>query len=122
MARGSAQIGDKTLLDAIVPALDKIEQLSQNGRHDLEAAFHAASEVATAAIEGTRNWPAKRAVNPTPVTASIGTLDPGIVAVAMMLTAVANDFDQISRANKPRINSKNFHFNPPSQKPIPPQP
>jgi dihydroxyacetone kinase/dihydroxyacetone kinase-like protein len=31
MARGSAQVGDKTLLDALVPALDKIEELSRNG-------------------------------------------------------------------------------------------
>jgi dihydroxyacetone kinase-like protein len=95
MARGSAQIGDKTLLDAIVPALDRIEQLSQNGRHDLEAAFHAASEVATAAIEGTRNWPAKRGRQSYAGDRTIGTLDPGIVAVATMLTAVANEFDQI---------------------------
>jgi dihydroxyacetone kinase len=95
MARGSAQIGDKTLLDAIVPALDKSEHLSQNGRHDLEAAFHAASEVATAAIEGTRNWPAKRGRQSYAGDRTIGTLDPGIVSVATMLTAVANEFDQI---------------------------
>ena len=95
MARGSAQIGDKTLLDAIVPALDKIEQLSQNGQHDLKAAFHAAAEVATAAIEGTRNWTAKRGRQSYAGDRTIGTLDPGIVAVATMLTAVANEFDQI---------------------------
>ena len=95
MARGSAQVGDKTLLDAIVPALDKIEQLSQNGQHDLKAAFHAAAQVATAAIEGTRNWTAKRGRQSYAGDRTIGTLDPGIVAVATMLTAVANEFDQI---------------------------
>ena len=31
MARGNAQVGDKTLLDAIVPALDKIEELCREG-------------------------------------------------------------------------------------------
>jgi phosphoenolpyruvate---glycerone phosphotransferase subunit DhaL len=95
MARGSAQVGDKTLLDAVVPALDKIEELSRNGEKELKPTFEAASEAATAAVEGTRNWPAKRGRQSYAGDRTIGTLDPGIVAVAMMLTAVANEFDQI---------------------------
>ena len=93
MARGSAQTGDKTLLDAIVPALDKIEELSEMDQGDFRSAFQAASEVATAAVEGTRNWPAKRGRQSYAGDRTIGTLDPGIVAVAMMLTAVANEFE-----------------------------
>ncbi len=92
MARGGAQVGDKTLVDAIVPALDKVEELSQ-GQGDLKSAFQAASEVATAAVEGTRNWPAKRGRQSYAGDRTIGTLDPGIVAVAMMLTAVADELD-----------------------------
>ena len=95
MARGNAQVGDKTLLDAVVPALDKIEELSRNGEHDLKSALEAASESAIAAVEGTRNWPAKRGRQSYAGDRTIGTLDPGIVAVAMMLAAVANEFDQI---------------------------
>jgi len=95
MARGSAQIGDKTLLDAIVPALDKIDEFSSSAQDDLKSAFQAASEVATAAIEGTRHWPARRGRQSYAGDRTIGTLDPGIVAVAMMLSAVANEFDQI---------------------------
>jgi dihydroxyacetone kinase phosphoprotein-dependent L subunit len=95
MARGSAQLGDKTLLDAIVPALDKVEELSRDGTHDLKSALEAASEVATAAVEGTRQWPAKRGRQSYAGDRTVGTLDPGIVAVAMMLTAVASEFDQI---------------------------
>jgi dihydroxyacetone kinase-like protein len=92
MARGSAQTGDKTLLDAIVPALDKFEELSQHRESDFRSAFQAASEVATAAVEGTRHWPAKRGRQSYAGERTIGTLDPGIVAVAMMLTAVAQEF------------------------------
>jgi dihydroxyacetone kinase phosphoprotein-dependent L subunit len=95
MARGSAQVGDKTLLDAIVPALDKVEELSSDGKHDLKSTLEAAAEVATAAVEGTRQWPAKRGRQSYAGDRTVGTLDPGIVAVAMMLTAVANEFDQI---------------------------
>jgi phosphoenolpyruvate---glycerone phosphotransferase subunit DhaL len=93
IARGGAQVGDKTLVDAIVPALDKVEELSQEGQGDLKSAFQAASVVATAAVEGTRNWPAKRGRQSYAGDRTIGTLDPGIVAVAMMLTAVADELD-----------------------------
>jgi phosphoenolpyruvate---glycerone phosphotransferase subunit DhaL len=93
MARGGAQIGDKTLLDAIVPGLDKVEELCQSGQTDFKSVFEAASVVANAAIEGTRNWPAKRGRQSYAGDRTIGTLDPGIVAVAMMLTAVAQELE-----------------------------
>jgi phosphoenolpyruvate---glycerone phosphotransferase subunit DhaL len=93
MARGNAQVGDKTLLDAIVPALDKLEEFSQDGQGDFKSAFRSASEAATAAVEGTRGWPAKRGRQSYAGDRTIGTLDPGIVAVATMLTAVANEFE-----------------------------
>jgi dihydroxyacetone kinase phosphoprotein-dependent L subunit len=93
MARGGAQVGDKTLLDAIIPALDKVEELCKNGQCDFKSAFQTASEVATAAVEGTRHWPAKRGRQSYAGDRTIGTLDPGIVAVAMMLTAVAHEID-----------------------------
>jgi phosphoenolpyruvate---glycerone phosphotransferase subunit DhaL len=97
MARGNAQVGDKTLLDAIVPALDKLEELNREGESNFKSAFQVASEVATAAVEGTRNWPAKRGRQSYAGERTVGTLDPGIVAVAMMLAAVANDFEQPGR-------------------------
>jgi phosphoenolpyruvate---glycerone phosphotransferase subunit DhaL len=93
MARGNAQVGDKTLLDAVVPALDKLEELSREGEGDFKSAFQAASEVATAAVEGTRNWPARRGRQSYAGERTVGTLDPGIVAVAIMLAAVAHDFE-----------------------------
>ena len=93
MARGGAQVGDKTLLDAIVPALDKFEEVCQAGQGGFKSALQAASEVATAAIEGTRQWPAKRGRQSYAGDRTIGTLDPGIVAVAMMLTAVAKELE-----------------------------
>ncbi len=93
MARGSAQVGDKTLLDAIVPALDKVEELNQGGNFDFRSVILAASEVATAAVETTRTWPAKRGRQSYAGDRTIGTLDPGIVAVATMMTAAAKELD-----------------------------
>jgi phosphoenolpyruvate---glycerone phosphotransferase subunit DhaL len=93
MARGNASQGDKTLLDALIPATDKLEEYLHNAPEDLVAAIQAAAAVAEEAIEGTRNWPAKRGRQSYAGDRTIGTLDPGIVAVAMMLRAVAVQLD-----------------------------
>lgn len=88
MARGQANVGDKTLIDAIVPALDKLEEFSRQEPNDVVAAVRAASDAATAAIEGTRNWVAKRGRASYAGERTIGCLDPGVVAVAMMGQAI----------------------------------
>ena len=89
MARGNAAQGDKTLLDALIPAVDKLEEYSRTAPGDLVPAFRAAASAAEDAIEGTRQWTAKRGRQSYAGDRTIGTLDPGIVAVAMMLRAVA---------------------------------
>jgi dihydroxyacetone kinase-like protein len=91
MARGNAVQGDKTLLDALIPAVDQLEEHGRTAPGDLLPAFQAAASVAEDAIEGTRQWPAKRGRQSYAGDRTIGTLDPGIVAVAMMLKAVAVD-------------------------------
>jgi len=89
IARGNASQGDKTLLDALIPAADKLEEYARLAPEDLVPAVEAAASVAEDAIEGTRQWPAKRGRQSYAGDRTIGTLDPGIVAVAMMLRAVA---------------------------------
>jgi phosphoenolpyruvate---glycerone phosphotransferase subunit DhaL len=89
IARGNASQGDKTLLDALIPATDRFEEYTHQAPEDLVAAIQAAAAVAEEAIEGTRNWPAKRGRQSYAGDRTIGTLDPGIVAVATMLRAVA---------------------------------
>jgi len=98
MARGSASQGDKTLLDAIIPAIDKIEEASKNHPEDVLDALRAASEAATAAIEGTRNWVAKRGRASYAGERTIGTLDPGVVAVATMATAVVRELESAEKS------------------------
>jgi dihydroxyacetone kinase-like protein len=92
-ARGGASPGDKTLLDAVIPALDKIEEVSKTNSDDVAGAMHAAAEAATAAIEGTRNWVAKRGRASYAGERTIGTLDPGVVAVATMAAAVVKELE-----------------------------
>ena len=89
MQRGGAGLGDKTLLDAIAPATDKLEEWSRRDIQDTLGALQSAGDAATEAIESTRGWIAKRGRQSYAGERSIGTLDPGIVAVATMVQAVA---------------------------------
>jgi len=88
MARGGASAGDKTMLDALIPAVAKIEEFSRNDTADFGEALRAASRAARASVEQTRQWPAKRGRQSYSSERTIGTLDPGIVAIALMLEAL----------------------------------
>lgn len=88
MARGGAQLGDKTLLDALAPVTDKLEEWSKNDSVNILDAFQAATDIATEKIEATRGWIAKRGRQSFTGERSIGTLDPGIVAVATMMQEI----------------------------------
>jgi len=92
-ARGGASAGDKTLLDAVIPAIDKIEEISKTNPDDVSGALHAAADAATAAIEGTRNWVAKRGRASYAGERTIGSLDPGVVAVATMASAIVKELE-----------------------------
>ena len=89
MTRGKSDVGDKTLLDALVPAVDVLEaQLS--GGADAAAAIGAAARTARERAEATREMIAKRGRASYTGERSIGTLDAGAVAVAVMFEALAS--------------------------------
>ena len=83
-ARGGAELGDKTLLDALAPATDCLEEHARAGESDLLVALVDAANKANDAVEGTRDWLAKRGRQYFVGERTRGTLDPGIVAVATM--------------------------------------
>lgn len=86
--RGSTDLGDKTLLDALVPAIDTIEkQLA--GDADAAAIMTAAATVAREQAEATRSMQAMRGRASYTGERSIGSLDAGAVAVAVMFEALA---------------------------------
>lgn len=103
MARGGAQLGDKTLLDALNPAIDKLEEWGHKDQQDLLAAFEAASEAATATVEATRDWIARRGRQSFTGERSRGTLDPGIVAVATMMQAATEALKATHAAGKEKV-------------------
>jgi dihydroxyacetone kinase-like protein len=92
--RGNSDVGDKTLLDSLVPAVDAFAQAvdTQTSPKDIVRAF--ATEARSGA-EGTRQLQARRGRASYAGERSVGALDPGAVAVAVMAEAVANAWKTI---------------------------
>ncbi len=87
MKRGGAELGDKTLLDALNAIVISLEESLQAGTPLLEA-FKKASDAAVETRETTKGWVAKRGRQSFTGDRSIGTYDPGIVAVGDMSKAI----------------------------------
>lgn len=90
--RGGAEIGDKTLIDALAPIHVVIKEYS--GKSDVPSGevLKQVTQVANEAIDRTRDWVAKRGRQSFTGERSIGTPDPGIVAIATMLNDVCKEF------------------------------
>jgi dihydroxyacetone kinase phosphoprotein-dependent L subunit len=92
-ARGKSDVGDKTLLDALVPAVDTLEDRARGGASAADA-LKAAALVAREQAEATRPMLAKRGRAAYTGERSIGTLDAGAVAVAVMFEALAEQWSK----------------------------
>jgi len=94
--RGGADLGEKTLLDALVPAVEQLRtSLAEGGtsRAEVAAAIRAAAVSAREAAEATRELIAQRGRAAYSGERSIGTLDAGAVAIAVMLEQLAETWD-----------------------------
>lgn len=99
-ARGHAELGDKTLLDALVPATDALqEQIAVNA--DAAAALATIAGVARARAEETITMQARRGRASYTGERSIGSLDAGAVAVAVMLERLAEAWPGRSTPDHP---------------------
>jgi dihydroxyacetone kinase-like protein len=89
--RGGAQLGDKTLLDSLIPIRDIVRD---NASKDVDAreVLKQATQVANDAIERTKPWVAKRGRQQFTGDRSKGTPDPGIVAIATMMNDICAEF------------------------------
>lgn len=90
MARGGAKLGDKTLLDALIPVHEALKQHASSG--DGKAALAAAADAADEAIDATRSLVAHRGRASQVGARSANTPDPGIVAIATILQDWCNNF------------------------------
>jgi dihydroxyacetone kinase/dihydroxyacetone kinase-like protein len=86
--RGNCDLGDKTYLEALIPMTDTLEKAFAEGV-DAQTALERAAVTARQCAEGTREMIAKRGRAAYTGERSIGTLDAGCVAVAVITEAVS---------------------------------
>jgi dihydroxyacetone kinase-like protein len=96
-ARGNSDVGDKTLLDALVPMTDALEEEVAAGA-DAPAALRRMAEVARASSDRTTMMQARRGRASYTGERSIGSPDPGAVAVAVILERLSTEWDQRAAA------------------------
>jgi phosphoenolpyruvate---glycerone phosphotransferase subunit DhaL len=84
--RGGSDLGDKTLLDALVPAVDELEQALPEGAG---AAIERAAAKARESAEATKGMLAKRGRAAYTGERSRGSVDAGAIGVAVILEAVS---------------------------------
>jgi dihydroxyacetone kinase phosphoprotein-dependent L subunit len=98
MARGGAQLGDKTLLDALAPLADALEQGAAAGE-STPALLARAVAVTTAAAEATKDMQAMRGRAAYTGERSIGSVDAGATAIAVLTRAIAADWPSDNQAD-----------------------
>lgn len=86
--RGGADLGEKTLLDSLVPMTDTIERLLADGA-DTPTILAAAARTARERAEATSALQARRGRASYTGERSIGSVDPGAIAVAVLAEEIA---------------------------------
>lgn len=89
MSFGKAKLGDKTMIDSIVPFTDRLALRLEEGA-DLIDAWQDAADVATAAAQSTADLVAKLGRARSHGDKSLGTPDPGAVSFALITHTVLN--------------------------------
>jgi phosphoenolpyruvate---glycerone phosphotransferase subunit DhaL len=90
--RGNSDVGDKTLLDALVPAVDALEA-SLDAGDDPAAALRKVAVVAREAAEATSSMQAMRGRASYSGERSIGSPDAGAIAVAVLAEHLADAYE-----------------------------
>ena len=90
--RGTAVLGDKTVLDALVPAVESAQKQADQS-NDIFKLMKKAAEAAELGAESTRELKAVQGRSRWLQARSVGHLDPGAITVAMVLRASSDWFD-----------------------------
>lgn len=93
--RGNSDVGDKTLLDALVPATDMLEQQLKDGKSASEA-LEAAAGTAREAAEATKGMLAQRGRASYTGERSMDSVDAGAMAIAVIFEAVSRAWSPTS--------------------------
>ena len=88
--RGKAEAGDKTMVDALSPALDSMEAVIKSGG-DLDAAVTAARDAAAAGRDATVPLVARKGRASYLGERSAGHMDPGAASMSLLFDALADE-------------------------------
>jgi dihydroxyacetone kinase-like protein len=102
-ARGKAVAGDKTMLDALIPAADAAQQAADGGA-DAVGALRAASQAANAGAIATSDMIAKRGRAAKLGERTRGHQDAGATSTALILRTILHEVD--ASASEPRLEVK----------------
>ena len=91
--RGQSDVGDKTLLDALVPLTDRLEQ-ELSGGADAGKALAAAAAAAKEAAEATKSMIAKRGRASYTGERSVGSVDAGATAVGVLTEKISEAWNE----------------------------
>ncbi|MDO4344346.1 MAG: dihydroxyacetone kinase subunit DhaL [Eubacteriales bacterium] len=89
--KSKAQPGDKTMMDAMIPAVKAFDQAAGEGC-TVEEALRACAEAAAEGMEATKQMVAKRGRGFYVGERGVGTPDPGAVSVALITSAFSEYF------------------------------
>ena len=89
MERGGAKPGDKTMLDALAPAVEALKQAAAEGK-DITAGAEAAAAAAEKGAEGTKELQSVHGRAAYYREKSVGRQDPGATAMAHIMRGFAN--------------------------------
>ena len=89
--RGRAEAGDKTMFDALAPALDALDAALASGA-DLAVALADATVAAETGRDATESMVARKGRASYLGQRSVGHIDPGATSAAMLIAAVATAF------------------------------
>jgi len=99
-ARGGAEVGEKTLLDALVPMTDTIADLVADGAPS-QVVVDSAAATARASAEATSALQARRGRASYTGERSIGSPDAGAIAVAVLVERLATAWPERAAASRP---------------------
>ena len=88
--RGKAQLGDKTLLDAVIPATESLKASSENGEEMLEA-MKKSAEAAVLGAEKTKDMVASKGRASYVGERSLSYPDAGAMAIGIIFTEIAEN-------------------------------
>jgi dihydroxyacetone kinase-like protein len=87
-ARGKAELGEKTMIDVLLPALESLEKDNEAGLSGKEA-FANADKIAAACVEKTKDIIAKKGRASYLGERSIGHIDPGATSSYLMISTIS---------------------------------